>query len=345
MTTPDPAVVTSPEALTPDWLAAALDRPVPDGTAVRIGTGQIGACYRVRLDRETTVLAKLPAPEPSSREILAGAYRSEHRFYTQIAPTVAVRVPRACYAALEADTGDFVLLLEDLAPAEQGDQIVGCSDAQALDAAVNLAGLHGPRWCDPTLLHIDGLSVNGPEDARLLAELYGDATGIFLDALGDRLSDADVTTLQRLPEVIERWALERADTFALVHGDYRLDNLLFPPQQAPGVIAVDWQTLSLAHPLRDLAYFAGTSLHVAQRRRIERDLVGAYHRALTEHGVRNYSVDQAFADYRFGMLQGPLVSVFGQAYGTRSERGEEMFVTMISRCCAAIRDLDTFATF
>ncbi|PTX55439.1 aminoglycoside phosphotransferase (APT) family kinase protein [Litoreibacter ponti] len=41
---------------------------------------------------------------------------------------------------------------------------------------------------------------------------------------------------------------------ALVHGDYRLDNMIFAPQ-APDVIGLlDWELATLGHPLADLAY-------------------------------------------------------------------------------------------
>jgi hypothetical protein len=334
-----PALV---EELTPAWLSAALDGPV---TAVRsepVGTGQIGTCHRLFLEGDgvpPTVLAKLPAVDPAARDLLAGAYRGEVRFYAEIAPTVAIRVPACHHAVMSDDTGDFVLLLEDLAPAVQGDQLGGCTPAQARDAVVNLAGLHGPRWCDPTLLDLEGLSLSGPDDAAMLAELYGPATEIFLAGLGDLLAPEDHGTLRDCVAVIESWSLARTERFGLVHGDYRLDNLLFPPD-GPSV-AVDWQTLSLGLPARDLAYVLGTGLSLADRRTHERDLVAAYHEALEGHGVAAYPAELAWDDYRFAMLQGPLVSVFGCAYGTRTERGDRMFAAMVTRACGAIRDLGT----
>jgi aminoglycoside phosphotransferase (APT) family kinase protein len=42
---------------------------------------------------------------------------------------------------------------------------------------------------------------------------------------------------------------------ALVHGDFRIDNLIFD-REAPGILAVvDWELSTLGHPLADLAYF------------------------------------------------------------------------------------------
>jgi hypothetical protein len=43
------------------------------------------------------------------------------------------------------------------------------------------------------------------------------------------------------------------------------------------------------------------------------------------------------------MLQGILVSVFGCAYGARTDRGDRMFAVMVERTAAAVRDLGTLA--
>lgn len=339
-------LVADVEGLTAAWLSAALGAEVVEVSARPVGTGQIGTCHRLTLTGDpslpATLLAKLPAADPAARELLANPYRTELRFYREIAPTVAVHVPRAYYAAVADEGGDFVLLLEDLAPAEQGDQVAGCTPAQVEDAAVNLAGLHGPRWCDATLLEIEGLALSTQADADLMADLLGPATETFLDNLGDQVSAEDAETLRAVATVIGRWAMARPERFGLVHGDYRLDNLLFPPHGGPGVAAVDWQTLSLGLPARDLAYLVATSLDPAPRRETERSLVEAYHAALVGHGVTSYSLEEeCWDDYRFGLVQGPLVSVFGQAYGARTERGDRMFAVMVARSCAAIRDLGT----
>jgi phosphotransferase family enzyme len=327
------------DGLTAEWLSGVLGREVGGLAVEQVGTGQIGTCYRLRFGDET-LLVKLPPPNPAERDMMAGAYRGEVRFYQQIASTVDVRAPYCHHAEIADDSGDFVLLMEDLAPAEQGDQVAGCTPLQARAAVVNLAGLHGPRWCDPTLLDVETLSLNGPDDIALLLEMYGPTTELFLDGLGDLVPAEDAATLRACVPVIGPWLLARSERFGLVHGDYRLDNLLFAPTGE--VAAVDWQTLSLALPARDLAYVVATSLSPEDRRAHERDVVAAYHRALVGYGVTDYPLELCWDDYVFAMLQVPLVATFGCAYSTsRTERGDRMFAAMVARGCAAIRDLGT----
>ncbi len=59
-------------------------------------------------------------------------------------------------------------------------------------------------------------------------------------------------------EALMRWLganIPASDETTLVHGDYRIDNLMFSPEGEPKAIAVlDWELSTLGHPLSDLAY-------------------------------------------------------------------------------------------
>ena len=56
-----------------------------------------------------------------------------------------------------------------------------------------------------------------------------------------------------LPEHLPASALDE-DQVAIVHGDYRLDNLIFHPDE-PRIIAVlDWELSTIGHPLADFSY-------------------------------------------------------------------------------------------
>ncbi|WP_297594577.1 phosphotransferase, partial [Mycobacterium sp.] len=140
--------------------------------------------------------------------------------------------------------------------------------------------------------------------------------------------------------LITPWLLSEYDRFALLHGDYRLDNLLFDPDRT-SVSVVDWQTLGVGLPTRDLAYFTATSLNSQLRAGIEEELVTDYHRSLTAGGVSDYDHKTCWRDYRLGVLQAPLISALGFAFAAATERGDDMVLAMLSRGCQAIRELGT----
>jgi len=351
----DGGIPAAPDEVTADWLTGVLGehgrRSVVETVELTpIGTGQTGATYRIALryrDRDADLpesfVIKLPAQDQAVRDRVALSYRSEHAFYTRVAETVSVPLPRCYYCGYE-ESGNFALLLADMAPAEQGDQIRGCSTAEARLAVTALAGLHGPRWCDPAWLSFDGTVMPKPDEAtaRGLGEITRLAAATTIEKVGARLSGADRATVLEAADLISDWLLGAGERFAILHGDYRADNLLFDRRRSR-VTVVDWQTLAVGLPARDLAYFVGTSVPPEERARDERALVLAYHQALCGYGVTDYDAETCWRDYRFGMLQIPLITTLGFAFSAATERGDDMVVAMLERGGRAIRELDSLA--
>lgn len=344
-----PGIPSTPDDLTPQWLGAALggDEPVTVErvSVTAIGTGQTGATYRLGVDysaeRSGTFVVKLPAREDTVRAGVTLGYLSEVEFYSSVAHRTRIPVPRCHHSAVNGDGSEFVLLLDDLAPAEPGDQVAGCTETAAGHAVTALAGLHGPSWCDPEWLTLPVGAMPKPGDtaaAEGLGQVAAFALPATLERFGPDLDSVDRDILRTALESVTPWLLADTGRYALMHGDYRLDNMLFDDS---GLYVVDWQTLGVGLPARDLAYFIGTCLEPALRAAAESRLVASYHSALLRHGVRNYDLDTCFRDYRFGMLQGPLIIALGAAFATRTERGDELFRVMLRRCCRAIRELGT----
>ncbi|WP_405137944.1 phosphotransferase family protein [Nocardia sp. NBC_01388] len=340
----------SPSQITAEWLGDVLGVEISSVWVEAVGTGQTGATYRVTpiyphpVEVPRSFVVKLPSQQQDVRERVALGYRAEHAFYTRVAGTVAVPVPQVFYCDITSGGDEFVLLISDLAPAVQGDQIRGCGEREALLAVEALAGLHGPRWCDPAWLSFEGIPMPKADAdfARGMGRLAQIALEKTLSGLGDRINAEDRAVLTDSANLIEPWLGLDADRFCLLHGDFRLDNLLFDPAKTV-VTVVDWQTLTVGLPARDLAYFLATSMDPAARQQSEGRLVDAYHRRLLGHGVSDYPLEQCWTDYRVGMLQIPLITTFGYAFTAATDRGDEMMLTMISRGCRAIRHLDTIA--
>lgn len=352
---PDAPPTDDAERLDIAWLSAALE-PLDAGELAtvrrtRVGTGQMGQSWRLALgwaDPEraraagapNSVVAKIAGGDPSTRTLIADGYRGEYLWYTEIGPTVDITIPTCWYATITDDAVDFVLLLDDLAPAEPGAQIPGVTAAEAHVGLREMAGLHGPRWGDASLLDIAALRAPSAEGAAFHAQIFAGAIPQFVAQFGEWMGADDIATLDDLSTWMGDWLVARTDRLTLTHGDFRPDNLMISPDGSR-ITTLDWQTIGLGFGGRDVGYFLGLGLDSEVRRANERDLVATYHEALGAYGVE-VSFDECFDDFRLGTPQGPLVTVLGAVYATAtpSDASNAMFSSMITRSCAAIRDLD-----
>jgi aminoglycoside phosphotransferase (APT) family kinase protein len=154
--------------------------------------------------------------------------------------------------------------------------------------------------------------------------------------------DPDVHTAgDALFSHLDAYLLADTTPWTIVHGDYRLDNLLFDP--SPGgtpVAVVDWQTCTHGNALADVAYFIGAGLAGPERRHHEEDLVRDYHAGLVAAGVDGYDRDRCWADYRRGSWHGMVMAVAASMLVERTDRGDRMFLTMAGRHARHALDLD-----
>jgi hypothetical protein len=345
-------VVDDPAEITPAWMTEALrvggvDTEVTGLRLERIGNGMLGANYRVHLEHRSSsgapasVVVKMAAGPKETRDFVKAGYRTEVGFYRLFATRAGIRTPRCWSAGISSDLLEFTLVMDDAGAAVPGRQVDGCTPAQATAAVRNLAGLHAPFWNQHELN--EGLDwLRSPTGGRLgyFSQVFARGVEDYITRFSGALPAEDTETLHQLAELLPEWNAHLRDRVSLIHGDYRLDNLLFAGDEPT---AVDWQTLELGLPGRDLGYFLGTALPPEQRRAQEQALVAAYHQRLAELGVEDYPPDLCFHDYRIGVVQAPVITILGCVYspGESTPATDAMFLSMSSNACTALRDLGT----
>jgi aminoglycoside/choline kinase family phosphotransferase len=340
--------------LTPEHFSRWLGHDVAAIAATPIGDGLVGMNLRVQLTyagatpdgAPATVVVKLPSPDPTSRAtgIALRNYEREVLFYAHIAHTVDIRVATCHHGEWDPDSGDFVLVLEDLGPARQGDQITGCGVEHARRAVHELARLHGPRWADPTLHDVEWLTrrVDG-ESAEQLGAMYGLFMPGFLATYAKYLDADGIALVEAFSPRVVDWVVGDDSPLTVTHGDYRLDNLMFGTDDGgPSIAAVDWQTPGHGPALNDVSYFLGAGPLPDERRAIEHELVAEYVDGLAAYGVA-ISQDWAFDRYRRAAFGGVIMSVVASQIVQVTERSEPMFAAMATRHVRHALDLDSMS--
>lgn len=338
------------------WLTAVLqaggvDAVVSDFSARGVGTGQIGDSVRFQLTyarggetAPASLVGKFPAAGEESRAtgIALGNYIREVRFYQQLAPKALIHTPRCYFTDVDEATSAFVLMMEDLAPAEQGDQLVGVSLAQARLVVVEAAKLHASHWNDDSLDALPWVSGSSAAPTGVVSdEMVNQLWAGFKERYGAQLRPEWAAVGDRISSRFTQLGTRHDGPRCLTHNDFRPDNMMFG-NAAGGhpVTVLDWQSFAYGAGPTDLAYFLAGALPGDVRRAAEPELLALYHRTLTDHGVRDYSEADLARHYGEGAYLLFMTAFFAAMIVTRTERGDAMFLRMLGSAAEHMLDHD-----
>jgi aminoglycoside phosphotransferase (APT) family kinase protein len=110
------------------------------------------------------------------------------------------------------------------------------------NVASTLAALHA---LDPSAIGLGDLGRGGNYYSRQLSRWTR------------QYRETQTETIAAMDELIDLLptAIPADDSFSLVHGDYRLENVMFAPNQPQVIAVLDWELSTLGHPLADVAFF------------------------------------------------------------------------------------------
>lgn len=345
------------------------------------GEGFVGDLGRLTLtyqngDGPATMVAKLPTSVAQNRAVgrALGVYQREVMVYRDLLPTLAIPHPRLYVGFYDADgredaelrrlkTADrfpmpllrlvarreqsnaevppTVMLLEDLAEQELGNQVAGCDQSRAARVLEVAADLHGRTWGSRSPAVCTWLQP-GDVVPRVFHAAYLNNRSVFEQRARAAFSERNLPVLDRIRrEGVDRIRrLHREAPPCLLHGDFRLDNLFFGSDGAVAAV-IDWQTSNLGPAVLDVAYFLSGSLGSETSESAINELLHHYHRRLLTHGVDGYSFDQLQADYEEALLLllHRMATIGGLDFG--DGRGSELIERWLQRFDARLGRLTT----
>lgn len=250
-----------------------------DVTAVRIRDEDHGTELRARLevtgreDLPHSAFVKLAPVRPAERLFnrFMNLARNEADVYRLLGHDLADIVPTV-YGAKDRHRGRAVVIMEDLA--DRGARFVplsaGATAAEALLVARMLGSLHHRFWMSDRLIDGD-LARFGPSRSRTTR--VGPHSWHLLRTVPRSFDDIVPPDFRRRATMLieHRWAIARlmqTHPHAMIHGDTHLGNMCFVGGDP---VLFDWQVAACGPAVKDLSYFACTSIPTDTRRAIDDD--------------------------------------------------------------------------
>lgn len=311
-----------------------------------IGTGKMGDNARLNISYSSdanacprTLVAKFPAADEHARAMAGaqGAYYNEVMFYRELAPATSMKTPLIYGSKLSEDRTEFLLLMEDMAPAEPGNQLIGESHEHATMALAEAAKLAAAYYDYDDFEALDYVVTPAKDDGgEFGAVLMEQSWPGFVDRFGHGLTAEAIAFGERYVRGHRHFTTRFSGPKTLAHGDFRSENILFTADSAT---TVDWQTTGESSVLTDAAYFLGGSLATQDRRDSEQALIAHYREQLDLAGV-SLSAQECWNQYREFAMHGILITVLGASFSTPDERSDKMFLAMIQRHLQHCLDID-----
>ena len=343
-----------PLAVTPDWLTETLrhagilgecsivsvevETPTsPPGLLSRLSRLRI-SCDRCVLGVPETLIAKFHPPEPELRKFVCEANVTEAQFYAEVVPHSNLSTPQVYYSAIDCDSCESVLLLEDLSKHRIVDDLKGCPAEDAETVVRNLAEFHAGWWSDPRL---DSMKWLKPFDRSFSLEILGKPVIRFEESLPSGIGEVAQLVKAQYTKLFE---VQSRQPRTVVLNDVKARHMFFKTKgDVEAVSIVDFQLAVQGRGALDVSRFFGSSLATDVRRAHELELLRVYHDVLMAQGVTGYPFETLFTDYRFGHLQNLVDWMAVEAQGLQARGGaklQDIQEEQLRRYTAAIEDLD-----
>ena len=304
------------DEITPEWLTRALS----DGGYLTRGTvseienrshkSNWASNAVLRLSYSANALGEKPTKlffklcNPGSADTFGD---SEIIYYTIVAAEISdAPIPRCYHSAYRKEDGKYHLLLEDLSDTHAPD--IEPTWELAASTISSLAQLHVSWWDHPRLPLVGEF----PDRSKIEKYVAFAEGGLapMLDEVGADLPPEWRTLINKIFETHCERMIERVGSgkdLTCIHGDLNPGNILSPVGSAGKIYLIDRQpfdwSLTTWLGVSDLTYMMVHWWDTEMRREWEKPLLENYHQHLLRLGIRDYTLDQLWNDYRLCAMQ------------------------------------------
>ena len=287
-----------------DWLDTHVDGFAGPLTIRQFNGGQSNPTYQLTTPTASYVLRRKPPGQ-----LLKGAHDvlREARVLTALSQT-DVPVPRilgTCEEGVLSSAFYVMEMVEGRIFWDASFPEVPANERSHYYDAMNrvMAALHS---IDPSAIGLEDFGRRGNYFERQISRWANQYSG---DELAGRDPDMDAV-IEWLPH-----AIPAGDETAIVHGDFRCDNMIFHPERPEILAVLDWELSTLGNPIADFAYHAmmyrmppdivaglGGADPVALGLPTEAEYVAAYCRRTGRTGVSDWEFYIAFNFFRLAAI-------------------------------------------
>ena len=334
--------ITSVEQVTPAWLtevlrdAGCLDK----GEAVSVWTEREQTRSLTNVFHLSVMYsedAPLSAPprlflKISGTEHRSGFNHKEIEFYNTIARDAQGLPLIRCYDAYYSmETGASHILLDDVSQTHTQTKAPLPPSIKDCELAIDcIAHLHARFWEHPQWVKGQGRRADA-KTVELIREILSQYVPAFAEFLGDRLPAERLSIYKRiLAGPMRPWQrMIEPEGLTVSHGDAHWWNFLYPRDDAEErgydgnhydedsnhayankAVIFDWHLWHVDIPLKDLAFMIALNWYPQRRARLEQPLLRRYHAALVKRGVKNFSWEDCWHDYRQAVIRELFVPVW-----------------------------------
>lgn len=349
-----------------DWQVSAVEQQV-----LGAGQGFLGDILRLQIASENpeapaTVIAKLPKLANRAMGEMLGVYEREACFFAEFADRIPVRIPQIYFSHYDRDAGSekqkeilgaldglprfltpaigflgrqvaarknrrYLVLMEDLASFEAGDQLQGAAPDACARVLEQMAEVHRTYWNVSTLDDYFWL-LPMDIDARMREGMFRRTLKQYLAEAGPELAPYVAWFAEHSAELTKRLTAEAPTT--LMHGDLRLDNICFKGGECA---FLDWQLTRTGPAAYDVAYFLTSALSQHATAAEEDAILQRYHRALAQ---ADYPYERFFRDYQRALLLALPATAPMADFAIDAGRGQQMMARWRDRLRARIGRVD-----